>query len=129
VADHTVVNLREIEDSAVKFGYAPDLAAHFATGELGLEKSGVSLQRLAPDKRAPFGHRDRQEELYVVLSGGGRVKIDDEIVELRQWDAVRVAPGAARQFEAGPEGIELLAFGAPRSGGGDAEMLGEWWTD
>jgi mannose-6-phosphate isomerase-like protein (cupin superfamily) len=130
--DYTIVNLREVEDSATKFGYAPDLSARFATGDLGLERSGISLQRLAAGTRAPFGHREpEQEELYVVVSGGGRMKLNDEIDDLRQWDAIRVPAGVARQAEAGPEGIELIAFGAPRTGeqGNKAEMLPDWWKD
>ena len=81
MAGHTIVNLKEIEDMAPQFGFAPDLEARFATGALGLEKSGLSYQRLAPDFRMPFGHRHKeQEEVYVIVSGGGRVKLDDEIV-------------------------------------------------
>jgi mannose-6-phosphate isomerase-like protein (cupin superfamily) len=133
MANYTHLNLREVEDSAVKFGYAPDMSARFASGELGLQKSGVSLQALAPNKRGPFGHRhSEQEELYVVVAGGGRVKLDDEVVDLRQWDALRVPPEVTRQFEAGPDGIELIAYGAPRTGdsaGGDVEMLLGWWSD
>ena len=130
--DYTIVNLREVEDSAEKFGYAPDMSARFASGDLGLQQAGVSLQRLAPDTRAPFGHREpEQEELYVVVAGGGRMKLDDEVVELRQWDAIRVPAGVARQAEAGPEGIEMIAFGSPRTGesGNRAEMLPDWWKD
>lgn len=129
---HTVVNLKDVEDSAEKFGLAPDLEARFASGALGLEKSGISYQRLAPGKRHPFGHRHReQEEIYVVLSGGGRVKVDDEIADVRPLDVVRVPPESARAFEAGPEGIELIAFGAPRTGAtaADAEQLPGWWGD
>jgi uncharacterized cupin superfamily protein len=133
MGDYTIVNLREVEDSAPKFGHSPDMAARFASGDLGLEKSGVSLQRLAPDVRAPFGHREHeQEELYVVVEGSGRVKIDDDIAELQRWDAVRVPAGSARQFEAGPEGLEFIAFGSPRSPGKTgqgADMLPGWWND
>ena len=132
MANYTVKNLREVEDSAVKFGFAPEMSARFASNELGLEKSGVSLQALAPNKRGKFGHKhEQQEELYVIVSGGGRVKLDDEVVELSQWDALRVAPEVARQFEAGPDGLEMIAFGAPRNDAGaarDVEMLGDWWT-
>jgi mannose-6-phosphate isomerase-like protein (cupin superfamily) len=128
---HTVVNLKDVENSAEKFGLAPDLEARFASGALGLEKSGISYQRLAPGKRHPFGHRHKeQEEVYVVLSGGGRVKVDDEISEVKALDAIRVPPDAARAFEAGPDGIELIAFGAPRSGesaAADVEQLPDWW--
>ena len=132
MSDYTKVNIREVEDLAPKFGYAPDLSARFATGDLGLTESGVSLQALAANTRAPFGHYEaEQEELYVVVRGGGRMKIEDEVIELRQWDAVRVGAGLTRQPEAGPEGLELLAFGAPRTGeqSNRAEMVKDWWTD
>jgi mannose-6-phosphate isomerase-like protein (cupin superfamily) len=81
----------------------------------------------------PFGHRHRrQEELYVLVGGSARIKLDDEIVELRRWDAVRVPPETTRQLEAGPDGAEILAFGAPSTGpsaGTDAEPVPNWWTD
>jgi mannose-6-phosphate isomerase-like protein (cupin superfamily) len=131
VADYTIKNLREVEDSAPKFGLAPALQARFAAGELGLSESGVSLQRLAPDAVMPFGHRHkRQEEVYVVTDGGGRVKLDDEIVEVRALDAIRVAPRVMRAFAAGPEGLELLAFGAPATGSPreDVEAERGWWS-
>jgi mannose-6-phosphate isomerase-like protein (cupin superfamily) len=132
MTDYTVANLKEVEDSAVKFGLAPNLEARFATGTLGLERSGVSYQRLAPNFRTPFGHRHQeQEELYVILSGSGRLKLDDDVVELRQWDAVRIPGALMRALEAGPEGVELLALGAPRSGASaanDAEMEPNWWS-
>jgi mannose-6-phosphate isomerase-like protein (cupin superfamily) len=126
-----VVNPKEVEDSAPKFGYAPDLEARFATDALGLQRSGVSLQRLAPEFRLPFGHdHEEQEELYVVVAGGGRAKLDDDLVELRQWDALRVPPEVTRQFEAGPDGMEILAFGAPRENANDVgEMKPGWWSD
>lgn len=126
---HTVVNLKDVENSAERLGFE----ARFPTGALGLEKSGISYQRLSADQRLPFGHRQKeQEEVYVVLSGAGRINVDGEISEVRALDAIRVAPTAARAFEAGPEGIELLAFGAPRTGdspGSDAEVLPGWWGD
>jgi uncharacterized cupin superfamily protein len=132
MAGHTIVNLKEVEDMAPKFGFAPNLEARFATGALGLEKSGVSYQRLAPNFRMPFGHRHKaQEELYVLVSGSGRVKLDDEVVEVKQWDMVRVPGKTMRAFEAGPDGAELLAFGAPNTGPPqeDAEMVPGWWSD
>jgi uncharacterized cupin superfamily protein len=131
--DYTKVNLKaDVDDSAVKFGFAPDLEARFAAGELGLEQSAISYQRLAPGYRLPFGHsHKRQEELYVILSGGGRLKLDDEIVEVGTLDAVRVAPEVTRAFEAGDEGVELLAFGAPNTGdpAADADAEPGWWSD
>jgi mannose-6-phosphate isomerase-like protein (cupin superfamily) len=133
VAGYTLVNLKEVEDQAPRFGFAPNLEARFATVPLGLEKSGISYQRFAPNFRFPFGHKQKeQEELYVLLSGSGRVKLEDEIVELKTWDAVRVPPEIMRCFEAGPEGVEILAFGAPHAGSSpadDAEVAPNWWTD
>jgi mannose-6-phosphate isomerase-like protein (cupin superfamily) len=130
LSGYSIVNLKEVEDQAPKFGLAPNLEARFANEPLEMQKSGVSYQRLAPGFRSPFGHKHEvQEELYVIVSGSGRVKIDDEVKELRAWDAVRVAPEKMRCFEAGPEGIEILVFGAPRTGAADGEMVPDWWAD
>ena len=127
---YTHVNLKEVEDQAPKFGYAPHLESRFARESLGLEKSGLTHFRIAPDFRIPFGHtHSEQEEVYVVVSGSGRVKLDDEVLELGQWDAVRIAPGTWRNVEAGPGGAEILAFGAPRTETPDIEMKQGWWTD
>jgi mannose-6-phosphate isomerase-like protein (cupin superfamily) len=128
----TVFNLLEVEDSAPKAGMPPGIEARFPGPVAGLTESGVSHQRLAPGFRVPFGHRHkRQEELYVVVGGSARLKIDDEVIDLGTWDAVRVAPERMRAFEGGPEGAEILAFGAPRTGppGGDVEMVPGWWGD
>jgi mannose-6-phosphate isomerase-like protein (cupin superfamily) len=128
---YTHLNLKDdVEDSATKFGMAPAMEARFARGPLELEKSGLSYLRLAPGERAPFGHNHKeQEEAYVVVGGAGRIKLDDDILELRRWDALRIAPDTMRNLEAGPEGIELLLFGAPNAGFGDAETVDGWWTD
>jgi mannose-6-phosphate isomerase-like protein (cupin superfamily) len=130
MAGYTVVNLEEVEDMAPKFGLAPGLQSHFARVPLELERSGLSLYRIAPGFRLPFGHRHgEQEEVYVVVQGSMRMKVDDEIVELRRLDALRVPGSAWRAFEAGPEGAELLAFGAPNTQNKDAEMDPGWWQD
>ena len=129
--DYTIKNLRDTEDMAPKFGLAPDMEARFPGSDLGLEATGVSLQRLAPNATQPFGHSHRtQEEVYLVLSGDGRVKLDDEIVELRRWDAIRIAPTVMRAVSAGPEGIEFLAFGATQgtTARDDAETQSGWWN-
>jgi mannose-6-phosphate isomerase-like protein (cupin superfamily) len=134
VSDYTVRNLKsDVEDQAPNFGMSPDLEAHFARGALELQSSGVSYQKVAPGFRVPFGHtHSKQEEIYVFVSGGGRMKLGDDIVDVKQWDAVRVAPGTWRGFEAGSEGAELLAFGA-RCGmspdDSDADMKQGWWSD
>jgi uncharacterized cupin superfamily protein len=130
MAGHTIVNLKDVEDMAPQFGFAPNLEARFAGRDLGLEKSGISYQKLAPGFRMPFGHKHKeQEEVYVVMRGGGRVKLDDEIVDVKELDVVRVPSDTMRGFEAGPDGVELLAFGAPNTGPPqeDAEMQPGWW--
>jgi mannose-6-phosphate isomerase-like protein (cupin superfamily) len=130
VAEYTIKNLKEVEDAAPRFGFSPSLEARFAREDLGLTKSGISYQRLEPNFRIPFGHRHaEQEEIYVVAGGGGRIKLDDEVLELRRWDAVRIAPETVRCPEAGPNGLELVIFGAPNTGGGDVEMIPGWWSD
>lgn len=129
VAGYTIASLREIEDSAPKFGLSPALEARFAGPTLELQSSGVSYQRLAPGSRIPFGHRHKeQEELYVIVEGDGRMKLDDDVVDVRQWDAVRISKETMRCVEAGPDGIAFLAFGAPFTGPADAELTPGWWA-
>jgi mannose-6-phosphate isomerase-like protein (cupin superfamily) len=130
----TLRNLRhDLEDVGSNFDGAPNLECRVATKALELESSGLSYQRVPPGYRFPYGHtHKRQEEVYVVVGGGGRMKVDDEIVELKKWDAVRVAPGAWRGYEAGPDGLETLVIGAPNLGEnprGDVEGRRDWWAD
>jgi len=126
--DFSKTNLREVEDAAANRG--PDIEARFGRKHLGSHHLGVSYFRYAPNYRSPIGHRHReQEEAYVVVSGSGRVKLDDEIVELKQWDVVRVAPPVIRSFEGGPDGLELVAIGSDRPEGGDGEMIPNHWGD
>jgi mannose-6-phosphate isomerase-like protein (cupin superfamily) len=128
MSDYTLVNLKEVEDQAPKFGYAPHLQSRFARRALGLENSGISHFTLAPGFRVPFGHHHAdQEEVYVVVAGSARMKLDDELVELGTWDAVRVPPDMTRGMEGGPEGAEILAFGAPSNENADAKMVREFW--
>jgi mannose-6-phosphate isomerase-like protein (cupin superfamily) len=130
MAGYTIQNLKEVEDQAPNFGYSPHLEARMARVPLELENFGISYQRIAPGFRVPFGHTHKvQEEVYVVVSGSLRVKLDNEVVELKQWDAVRVPKDTMRSFEGGPEGAEILAVGAPNTGPGDANVEQEWWTD
>jgi len=129
MGEWAILNLKDdVDNSAERFGLAPDLEARFARNALGLEGGGFSYQKLAPDFRSPTGHRHgSQEEVYVVVAGSGRVKLDDELRELRQWDAVRVPAGVARGFASGPDGLELLAIGFGDAG--DAEMLPDFWGE
>ena len=109
---------------------APGIEARFATSTLDLGRLGVSVQKLEPNFRVPFGHKHaEQEEVYVVVSGSGRLKLDDEVIELGQWDAVRVSKDTMRCFEGGPDGMEFIAVGAPYNGSNDAEMVPGWWAD
>ena len=130
MADYTVVNMNDIDDMAARHGLSPGLQSRFARVPLGLEKSGLSLYRVGPGFRTPFGHRHaEQEEVYLVVSGSARMKLDEEVVELKQWDAVRVPGQVMRSFEGGPNGAEIVAFGAPNTQNKDAELVPEWWSD
>lgn len=122
-----VKNLRQVEDLAAKHGFSDTQEARFPRGDLNAESIGLAYLVVRPGKQQPFAHRhEKAEEIYVVLSGGGRVKLDDEIVELDTMDAIRVAPSVTRAFEAGDEGLELLVFG-PRHEG-DAETVRDFWA-
>ncbi len=122
----TTVNLMEIENSASN----PEVDARFGRKHLDSAHLGVSHFKYAPGFRSETAHAHReQEEVYVVLAGSGRVKLDDEIVELRQWDTVRVAPQTVRAFEGGPEGLEVIAVGADRPEGGDGILASDFWID
>ena len=130
----TLTNLRDdVEDLGTNFGGAPDLEFRHASTALGLEQSGLSYQRIPPGYRFPFGHTHKaQEEVYVIVRGSGRMKLDDEIVAVKEWDVVRVPPGVWRGYEAGPDGLEILVFGAPSLGENlreDVEGQRDWWAD
>ena len=129
MAGYTHLNLRDVENQAPRFGME-GIEARFARGPLELEQSGIGYYKLVPGFRFPFGHtHTEQEEVYVVVSGSARMKVEDEVVELRTLDALRVAPGVMRAFEAGPDGAEIVAFGAPNTDNKDAEMTPGWWAD
>ena len=129
MSGYTKKNLKDVENQAPKFNMPPELEARFARTALGGKTLGLSLMKLAPNFRIPFGHKhEDQEEVYVVLSGSARIKVETEIVELGEWDAIRFDKNTMRDVEAGPDGVEYLAFGAgddPQ----DAEMAADWWTD
>jgi mannose-6-phosphate isomerase-like protein (cupin superfamily) len=130
MSEYTHLNLKDVEDQAPKFGLSPDLEFRMARVGLGLEHSGLSYLRVAPGFRLPFGHKHKnQEEVYVLVSGSARMKIEDEVKELKQWDAVRVHKDTMRTFEGGDDGAEFLVVGAPNTGPGDAETVQGWWSD
>ena len=129
-AGFTRKNLLEVEDSAPRLGLEQWQESRFATENLGAGDIGVTHHRIKPNVRQGFAHRhQRAEEFYVVLAGSGQVKLDDEILELEPHDALRVDPDVLRTWEAGPDGLELLAFGAPVSVGNDSEIYPGWWSD
>jgi mannose-6-phosphate isomerase-like protein (cupin superfamily) len=130
----TLTNIKEdLKDLGSNFDGAPDLEFRSATAALELRESALSYQWVPPGYRFPYGHTHReQEEVYVVVRGSGRTKVDDEVVELKQWDAVRVPPGMWRGYEAGPDGLEILVIGAPNLGEDpreDVEGRRGWWSD
>ena len=121
----TKINLKEIEA-----GGSADVEARFARTHLNSEHLGLSLFRYGPGYRSPIGHSHReQEEVYLVVGGSGRMKLDDKIIDLREWDVVRVAPSTVRAFEAGPNGLEYVAVGSDRPEGGDGGSDRNWWSD
>ena len=123
-----VVNLLDVEDSLGE--RAPGIEGRFGRKHLDSRDLGVSLFRYSPDLRSPFAHSHReQEEAYVVVAGSGRVLLDDEVHELRQWDVMRVVPEVVRTFEAGPDGLDLLAVGGPKPEDGDGVMGSANWPD
>jgi uncharacterized cupin superfamily protein len=126
VTHYTLKNIMELENAAERFGLAPEVEARFGRHALEARRGGFSYQRIAPGVRVRFGHRHReQEEIYIVLGGGGRAKVNDDVVNLSRLDALRVDPDAWRAFEAGDEGLELLVFGAGEPG--DTEMADDFW--
>ena len=121
----TKINLKEIEA-----GGTADVEVRFARKHLNSDHLGLSLFRYGPGYRSRTGHSHReQEEVYLVVGGSGRVKLDDEVVDLQPWDVVRVAPSTVRAFEGGPDGLELVAIGSDRPEGGDGERVDDWWSD
>ena len=131
MSDYTHINLKtDVDDQAPNFGLSPNLEARMARVALGLENSGVSYIRIAPGFRIPFGHKHKQqEEVYVLVNGSARIKIEDEVRDLKQWDAVRLHRDTLRGFEAGDDSAEFIAIGAPNAGPGDADVVQEWWSD
>jgi mannose-6-phosphate isomerase-like protein (cupin superfamily) len=129
MADYTVLNLRrDVEDMAPKFSMGEGIEAHFARKPMELQKSGISYFKLGPDYKLPFGHtHSEQEEIYLVVSGTARLKLDDDELELGELDAVRIGPGVTRGMAGGPEGGELVAFGAPDTDNKDLEMKQGFW--
>lgn len=128
MTDYTLKNLRDVEDMAVEGGFSDSQEARFADKALGLESLGVSHQVVKPGKHHAFGHRHHEaEEVYVVLSGAGKIRLDDEEVDVERLDAIRVGPEVTRGFEAGDDGLELIVFSEKAPG--DAEIVEDFFSD
>jgi mannose-6-phosphate isomerase-like protein (cupin superfamily) len=126
-AAYTQLNLEDVDDAAPDNGFGHRWEARVARTALAAQQTGVTHFRLRPGMRSPFSHRHTAaEEIYVVLGGTGRVKLDDDVRDVRPLDAVRVAPHVARAFEAGSEGLEFIAFGPHRQG--DGELVEDGWV-
>ena len=129
MSDYTKINLKDdVNNAAADFGMGEHLETRFARKALGLEQFGFSYQKMQPNFRQPFGHvHKEQEEAYVMLEGSGRAKVEDDIVELGQWDVLHVPAGKTRAFESGGDGLAFIAIGGNPTG--DADMIENWWTD
>ena len=126
VSDFTIINLLDVDDSAA--GRMDGLEVRMSRKHLESRDVGVSLFRYGRDVRNPISHQHReQEEAYVIVSGSGRVRLGDEIKDVRQWDVIRVAPEVLRAFEGGPDGMDVVAVGGPRPEGGDGELSDAPW--
>jgi mannose-6-phosphate isomerase-like protein (cupin superfamily) len=130
MAAYSVQNLKEVENQGERFGINPDeMQLRMGKDPLECKNAGVTYLRLGPGYRVPFGHRHKeQEEIYVLVNGSARMKIEDEIVEMQPLTAVRVDSGTMRGYEAGSEGADLIVIGAPRTGPGDADAVQGWWS-
>jgi mannose-6-phosphate isomerase-like protein (cupin superfamily) len=128
MTDYTVKNLKaDVPNAAEQFGI-DEMEARFGRKALDVGSFGFSYQKFAPGYRQGFGHTHKeQEEAYIILAGTGRMKVGDDILDLEQWDVVRVSPNVVRQIESGPDGLELIAIGGAPTG--DSEMIEGWWTD
>jgi mannose-6-phosphate isomerase-like protein (cupin superfamily) len=125
---YTHKNVTEVTDAAPQFGFADTQESRFGRDEVDAERTGFAHHYFKPGCRQPFGHRHEQaEEVYFIVSGSGRMKLDDEVLELQPRDVVRVSPAVTRAFEAGDDGLEVLAFGAYHAG--DGEVIQGWWSD
>ena len=126
--EYTVKNLRDVDDMAVKHGFSEHQEARFAREDLDAESTGIAYHIVKPGQRQAFAHRHKAaEEVHVVLSGSGRVRLDDDVIDVKPLDAIRVGPSVTRCFEGGPDGLELIVFGPHHAD--DAEIVQDFWTD
>jgi uncharacterized cupin superfamily protein len=129
MSDYTHKSLPDVDDMAPQFGMPAEMQSRFAARPLGLERTGLTYFRLAPGFRIPFAHRhEDQEEVYVVIRGSARIKVGEDVLDLSELDAVRVAGDTLRNLEAGPDGAEVIAFGE-RASQEQSELVQGWWSE
>ena len=125
---YAIKNLADVEDSAAKFGYGEIQEARFPRRDVGADQTGLAFLFVRPGQRQPFAHRHHvAEEVHVVLEGSGRMKLDGEVIEVRPMDIIRVGPGVARAFEAGPDGLRYVVFGPHHEQ--ESELIEDFWPD
>jgi len=130
MSDYTIVNLGDVENVAPKFQMPDGMDVRFPKRTLDCTIGGIGVEKLPAGVRTPFGHtHTQQEEIYVIAEGSGRIKLDDEVRDLRQWDILRIGPGVMRNLEGGPDGITVIAFGAPLGEANDGNVVHGWWSD
>jgi mannose-6-phosphate isomerase-like protein (cupin superfamily) len=131
MSGYTVQNLKEVENQGVHFGLDPnDMELRMAKDPLECANAGISYLKLGPGYRAPFGHTHKtQEEIYILISGSARVKLNDDVIDMKPFTAVRIAQETMRSYEGGPDGAEIIAIGAPKTGPGDGDTVPGWWSD
>jgi mannose-6-phosphate isomerase-like protein (cupin superfamily) len=131
MSGYTVQNLKEVENQGVHFGLDPnDMELRMAKDPLECANAGISYLKLGPGYRAPFGHTHKtQEEIYILISGSARVKLNDDVIDMKPFTAVRIAQDTMRSYEGGPDGAEIIAIGAPKTGPGDGDTVPGWWSD
>ena len=127
MTSYTIKNLRDVEDQAPALGV--DAAQEVRFPDVGAERTGMALMAVRPGRRQAVAHRhDEAEEIYVILRGSGRIKLDDDVREVAPMDAIRIAPTVVRALEAGPDGIEYLAFGPRHDADGEVLPPEEFWS-
>ena len=86
---------------------------------LGVTSFGMNIMRWPPCSSGHPAHDEResgQEEVYLVLSGSGRLVVGDDEVALERGVVVRVGPGERRQLLTDDDELEVLCLGAVLGG-------------
>ncbi len=106
---YSVVDVHSLE------GEGPGGIVRKARRALGARPFGFNYFVFPPNQEGrEHDHGEQnQEEVYFVVKGSGRMRIDGEEVELRPGRLIRVDPDSTRMPTSGPDGLEFLTIGAP----------------